>query len=72
MSGVVSYRVDNLEEVLTPDNFESFSKEMFENLEAKTGQIVATNNEMGKVVNNYECYIATLVKSKEIEKVNVR
>ena len=45
---------------------------MLENLEVKTGQIVATNNEMGKVVNNYECYIATLVKSKEIEKVNIR
>ena len=72
MSGVVSYRVDNLEEVLTPSNFDALTKEMLENIDLKTGQIVATSNEKGKVINNYECYIAAVVKSKEAEEVKVR
>lgn len=65
MSGVISYRVDNLEEILTPDNFNDLNKEKLDNLELKTGQIVTTSNQMGKVINNYECYIATITNSKE-------
>lgn len=65
MSGVVSYRVDNLEEVLTPDNFEMLSKEFLDGLDLKTGQIVTTSDQMGKVINNYECYIATIIDSNE-------
>lgn len=78
MSGVVSYRVDNLEDTLTPDNFESLSKDVLNNLDLKTGQIVTTSNQTGKVINNYECYIATITKSKEAkeaktgEKVTLR
>ena len=62
MSGVVSYRVDNLEEVLTINNFENL----------KTGQVVATSNEYGKIINNYECYIATILKSKEAKEATIR
>ena len=71
MSGVVSYRVDNLEEELTPSNFEELSKEKLEKLDIKTGQIVSTNNEKGKIINNYECYIATIIKSKEAQNAEV-
>ena len=72
MSGVVSYRVDNLEEVLTPGTFDALTKEMLEKIDLKTGQIVATSNEKGKVINNYECYIAAVVKSKEAEEAKIR
>lgn len=65
ISGVVSYRVDNLEEVLTPNNFDNLSKEFLENLDLKTGQILTTSNQMGKVINNYEAYIATIINSDE-------
>lgn len=65
MSGVVSYRVDNLEEVLTPNSFEMLNKEFLNGLDLKTGQIVTTSNQMGKVINNYECYIATIIDSNE-------
>ena len=71
-SGVVSYRVDNLEETLTPNNFENLNKELLNNLNLKTGQIVATSSEMGKVINNYECYIATIVKSQEAKDAEER
>ena len=65
MSGVVSYRVDNLEETLTPNSFQNLNKNFLEDLNLITGQIVTTSNQMGKVINNYECYIATIVDSKE-------
>lgn len=71
MSGVISYRVDNLEEILTPDNFNDLNKEKLDNLELKTGQIVTTSNQMGKVINNYECYIATITNSKEAMETKV-
>ena len=64
-SGVVSYRVDGLEEVLKASNFENLSEEKLEKLDVKTGKIVGTNNEQGKIINNFECYIATLLDSKE-------
>lgn len=71
MSGVVSYRIDNLEEVLTPNNFENLDKEFLEELGLKTGQIVSSNSEMGKIINNYECYIATIMESKEAKESQV-
>lgn len=65
MSGIVSYRVDGLEETLTPDNFDTLSKEYLESLDLKTGKIVATNEECGKVIDNFTCYIATVTSSEE-------
>ena len=71
MSGVVSYRIDNLEEILTPNSFEKLDKKFLEDLGLKTGQIVSSNSEMGKVINNYECYIATIMESKEARESQV-
>ncbi len=71
MSGIVSYRVDGLEETLTPDNFSSLSKEYLENLDLKTGKIVATNEECGKVIDNFCCYIATITSSEEAKQAQV-
>ena len=34
-------------------------------LKLKTGQLVPTSDEKGKIVNNYECYIATVLHSEE-------
>ena len=64
MSGIVSYRVDGLEEVLNPNDFTNISKSLLEGLNIKTGQIVATSTESGKVINNFNCYIATVLKSQ--------
>ena len=62
-SGIVSYRVDGLEEVLGINNLQNLTSEELENLQIKTGKIISTNNEEGKIVNNFECYIATLLNS---------
>ena len=64
-SGVVSYRVDGFENILTTKSFSEISKDFLESLNLKTGQIVATNGESGKIINNYECYIATCLNSEQ-------
>lgn len=69
MSGVVSYKVDGLEDVLTPDDFSSFNRSFFDSLNLKTGQTIATNTECGKVVNNYVCYIATILKKDQLHDI---
>lgn len=70
-SGIVSYKVDGLEETLTPDNFSSLSKEYLENLDLKTGKLVATSEESGKVIDNFSCYIVTISSSKEAKSAEV-
>lgn len=71
MSGIVSYKVDGLEEILTPDNFSSLSREYLENLDLKTGKIVATSEESGKIIDNFCCYIATISSSQEAKSAQV-
>lgn len=64
-SGIVSYKVDGLEETLTANNFSAINKQFLDNLNLKTGQLIATNNECGKIIDNFQCYIATISKSEE-------
>ena len=70
-SGIVSYKVDGLEETLTPNNFSTINKEFLENLKLKTGQLIATNDECGKVIDSSKCYIATITSSEQSQKANV-
>lgn len=70
-SGVVSYRVDGLEEVLTPANIGSLSKKMLEERNLKTGQIISTNEESGKIIDNFSCYIACFLNNKNLEEKKV-
>lgn len=64
-AGVVSYRVDGLEAVLTPNSFSSLNSDFLEGLHLKTGELVTTSAESGKIVNNFECYIACVLSSEE-------
>jgi len=56
-SGIVSYRVDGLESALTTEDFTKFNKSFLQDLKLKTGQTVASSEEVGKIINNYQCYI---------------
>ena len=71
MSGIVSYRVDGLEETLTPNNLDTLTGEYLNNLNLKTGKIVATNDEAGKIIDNFTCYIATISKSEQAKQAKV-
>ena len=47
-SGVVSYRVDGLESVLTSSDFSNLTEEKLENLGLKTGKIISSSQEERK------------------------
>ena len=66
-SGVISYRVDGLEEVLTTENFGALSKTMLEGIKIKTGQIISSSDESGKIIDNFVCYIACILKRSNVE-----
>lgn len=70
-SGIVSYRVDGLESVLTPESFSTLNKKFLEDLHLKTGEIVALSNESAKIVDNFEAYIATSLDSENAKKAKV-
>lgn len=78
IGGIVSYRVDGLEEQLTEENFSNITEEKLENIEIRTGQIISSSNECGKIIDNFKCYIAVVMdsdKSKEVklgDKVKIR
>ena len=71
MAGVVSYRVDGLENILTPNSFSSITKEYLEGLDLKTGKIISSSNERGKVVDNFKAYVACVMKSEEAKSAKV-
>ena len=71
VSGIVSYKVDGLEETLTPNNFSTLNKEFLEKLNLKTGQLIATSDECGKIIDSSKCYIATISDSEEAKKAKI-
>ena len=71
ISGVVSYKVDGYEEILTPNNLSSLSKDFLSKIDTRTGQVVADNGESGKIINNFKCYIACVLNSEQAKNVQV-
>lgn len=63
--GSASYRVDGLEDVLKVDNFDYLSKELLDSFELKVGASIPLSNEKGKVVNNFDCYVATVMNTEK-------
>lgn len=70
-SGIVSYRVDGLEEILKTDDFSKIDKNFLDKLNLKTGQTVASSEEVGKLINNYQCYIVFNSVSNEAKETEV-
>lgn len=64
-SGIISYRVDDLESVLTVGDFSYLNKDFLESLNLKTGQIIATSRTSAKVIDNFKCYVASVSKTEE-------
>ena len=56
-SGVVSYRVDGLEDTLGAIELTSLSESYLQNLNLKTGKMIAVSDESGKVMDNFSCYL---------------
>lgn len=71
ISGIVTYRVDGLEEMLSPEKFDLINEEYLNGLGLNTGQIISASNESGKVIDNFKCYIAITLDSKEAMEAEV-
>ena len=71
IGGIVSYRVDGLENTLTANSFDSMTSDTLKNLNLVTGQVVTTNEATGKVINNFICYIATTSNTNEAKKAAI-
>ena len=71
ISGIVSYRVDGLEEILKIDKFDKLNKKDLDSYNLKTGSVIPQSIEKGKVVNNFECYIATPINTEKADSSKV-
>ena len=71
IAGVVSYRVDGLEEKLSPDKLNEINEKYLNQLDIRTGKIVSTSNECGKVIDNFKCYMAITMDSKNAMQTEV-
>ena len=71
ISGIVSYRVDGLEDILTTNDFSKYNKDFFSKLNLKTGKIISTSNETGKIINNFVCYIACTTRTPEANSAEI-
>ncbi len=72
ISGMISYRVDGLEEILGVKDFSYLSTELLKSLDTKSSSMIATSTEKGKVVNNFECYIACPMNTEKASTAKVR
>lgn len=70
-SGVISYRIDSLETKLKTDDFSYLNEEFLKELDVQTGQIIASSLEGGKIVDNFRCNIACILKSDEAKNSEV-
>lgn len=69
--GIVSYRIDGLEQDFTLGDYSNLNKEYLESLNLKVGQTLATSQTSGKVINNFECCIATILESNEAKEAKI-
>ena len=77
-SGLVSYRVDGLEEILKVDDFSYLNKDLLDSFELKVGSVIPQSTEKGKIINNYECYLTVCMNTERAlnakvgEKISLR
>ena len=72
ISGILSYRIDGLEDQLKFSDINNYNSEYLENLNLDAGKIIPTSTTEGKIVNNFECYVITNSSSEEAKKAKVK
>ena len=70
-AGLVSYRIDNYENLLKPSSFSKLTIEELKKIKIPTDQVIPLNLNNVKIVNNFECYIAVPVYSEESKNVTL-
>lgn len=71
--GIISYKVDGLEDTIKWNNedFSYITTELLEGLELNVASSIPESKEAGKIVNNYQCYIACPMETKNSEVAEV-
>ena len=63
-SGIVSYRIDNMEQLFTTTDFNYLTSSFLTNLNLKTGEIIENSTEKGKIITDFYCYLAIEMNSE--------
>ena len=70
-AGLVSFRVDNYENVLSPSVISKLTLAELEKIKINNNQIIPISSSKVKIVNNFECYIAIPMESEESKEANL-
>ena len=70
-AGLVSFRVDNYENVLSPSVLSKLTLAELEKIKINNNQIIPISTSKVKIVNNFECYIAIPMESEESKEANL-
>lgn len=70
-AGLVSYRVDGYENILTPASFSELTIDYLKSLKTTKDQVISANSNKVKLVNNFCCYIAIPLGEDGLEKITL-
>ncbi len=70
-AGLVSYRVDGYEALLTPHSFSDISVEQLKKIKFQTDQIVPISTDKIKITNNFYAYLIVVSNSDEVKNLHL-
>ena len=71
LSGVVSTRIDDFENVLTTDAIENITYSELKDMKLRTDEIVPNSTKAIKIVDNYYCYIVVHITDEHKDNIEV-
>ena len=70
-AGLVSYRIDNLEDVLTYESISVLTSKDLDNMKTTLNQVIPINNKNVKIVNNFECIFSCRFSAHVISLISI-
>lgn len=70
-SGVLSFRIDGLEDILTTSDFSKINKRFLEDLNLKTSQIIGTSDKKGKIIDNFRSFLVCSINSETAKNAKI-
>ena len=71
-AGMVSYMVDEYEEIINTEDLDNLNNEFLNSLNIKEQEGIKTSNYKAKIVNNYHCYLVFNSKSEDIYNIKLK
>lgn len=71
VSGVISTRIDDLENIFTIESLEKTTYNQFEGYKIRTDELVSNSTKAIKVIDNYYCYLVTHIDDAHKDNLNV-